>query len=237
MIKDLNRQNAAYWQNYKPGEIPSMPVNVPNDLLINVSGPVLDVGTGDGVLAEKLSYKGLNVFGIDIAKNIIEENLKRNSRVKYSVQDITHKTKFKDNFFDLIIFKFTLTNIHQESWKNLGKEIYRVLKPYGTVWVVEPLVSESYNSRYKLSSFFIKDANCVYVFNDKSLAKEINTKDQLQRAIDNNQVSRIIKHYTLNELTDIFGKLEISGHRTLKISSPSNYLMNTFEGVFTKKSE
>ena len=120
----LNKKNENYWQKYKPGTIPSAPFDIPKELLKTTDGNILDVGTGDGKLAEKLSKNGHNVYGIDIAENIIKENKKRETNVKYTIQDICKKTKFHDNYFDLIIFRFTLTNIHKEGWKKLGKDTY-----------------------------------------------------------------------------------------------------------------
>jgi ubiquinone/menaquinone biosynthesis C-methylase UbiE len=234
VIQNLNQQNNNYWQNYKSGEIPTVPQNFPEELLKKVNGPILDVGVGDGILAEQLAFKGFDVYGIDIAKNIISENLRRQSRVKYSIQDVTSKTTFLSNFFSLIIFRFTLTNIHKESWKKLSHEVVRILKPSGMVWMLEPLVSESYKKRYGLAVNFVKDKNCVYVFKDKELANKINSKNDLEKAIYENQVSRIVKHYTVEELKNIFNKLRLIDHRTIKVISPSGYVLNTFEGIFLK---
>jgi ubiquinone/menaquinone biosynthesis C-methylase UbiE len=222
-----------FWQQYKPGQIPSVPKDPPQALLKGMTD-VLDAGTGDGVLAEKLADSGHKVFAIDVAKNIIEENKNRNTQVKYSVQSIARKTNFKNEKFDLIIFRFALTNIHKDSWERVGKEIYRLLKPGGKVWVLEPLVSDSYNERYRLASNFVKDEHCVYVFSDKDLAERIKTKHELLKAIEDKKVSRIIKHYEIEELKKIFYKLQLVDYRAIEITSPSGYKINTFEGVFFK---
>lgn len=234
MSPSLDQQNIKYWQNYVPGKIPTIPQSIPLALLNSINGPILDVGTGDGLLAESLSRKGLTVFAIDIAKDVIEENKKRTSRVDYSIQNITAKTTFPSEYFDLIIFKFTLTNIHRDSWKKLGNEIYRILKPGGKMWIFEPLVSESYKDRYQLAANLIKDEHCVYVFNDKGMAAKTNTISDLKSAIKNNQVSRVIKHYTQEELVSLFPKLKLVDSRTLQIPSPSGFPINTFEGIFSK---
>ncbi len=232
---NLTLKNKSYWQTYKPGEIPSVPQNPPQELLNSISSPILDVGTGDGVLAEELEKQGFDVYGIDIAENIIKENIKRITKVKYSIQSITTRTDFPDNFFDLIVFKFTMTNIHKDSWDNVAKEAYRILKPTGKVWVLEPLVSESYKKRYELAANFVKDKNCVYVFYDKDLAEKITSKSDLENAIKENKVSRVIKHYTIEELKKVFDKLEMTDNRVIKVTSPSGYTINTFEGVFVKR--
>ena len=138
------------------------------------------MGTGDGVLAEELADKGFLIYGTDIAVNIVNENKKRKSKAEFSVQDITTRTDFPDNFFDLVIFKFVLTNIHKKSWEGLDNEVFRILKPQGKVWLLEPLVSESYRKRYELAANFIKDKNCAYVFSDKkSWLKKLTLKMNL----------------------------------------------------------
>lgn len=234
MAGSVGHLNIQYWQNYKPGEIPTFPASPPDKLLNCIDGAILDVGTGDGVLAEELANKGFRVYGIDIAVNIINENKKRKSKVNYTIQNISSRMDFPDNFFDLVIFRFVLTNIHQESWQQLGNEVFRILKPQGKIWLLEPLVSESYKKRYELAANFIKDKNCTYVFSDKRLAEKINTKNELERAIKENKVSRIVKHYTIEELKQIFNKLELADHRVFKVFSPSGFTLNTMEGVFSK---
>lgn len=234
MDKNLSRKNTSYWQIYKPGEIPSVPVFPPEKLLSEISGLVLDVGTGDGVLAEEMASRNLEVYGIDIAINIIQENQKRDSKVKYSIQDITDKTDFPDNYFSLIVIRFVLTNIHKESWESLSSELYRVLKKNGKIWVLEPLVSDSYKSRYDLSKNFIEDSHCVYVFKDKELASKVKSIDDLNDAIKNDQVSRIVKHYTIEELNMIFDKFTLDQGREIDVKSPSGYSIKTFEGIYLK---
>jgi ubiquinone/menaquinone biosynthesis C-methylase UbiE len=178
MVGNISERNRNYWQNYKPGEIPSFPALPPKELLNEVVGPVLDVGTGDGKLAEELSANGLSVFAIDIARNIIEENIKRETGVRYSTQDIADKTTFADNYFGLLLFKFVLTNIHKESWRSMSKELDRILRLGGKIWILEPLVSDSYESRYRLASHFLSDSHCIYVFNDKNLAEQVDTPEK-----------------------------------------------------------
>ncbi len=230
----LNQENKSYWQTYRPGEIPSVPNLPPTTLLGNIHGPILDIGTGDGILAEQLAIQGYEIEAIDIAENIVQANMAKNSKVRYSLQDITRGTNFLDEYFDLVIFRFTLTNIHKESWKELGRETKRVLKPTGRVWVLEPLVSENYQQRYALASEFIDEPHCVYVFRNKDLAEKIDTGTKLKQALADNLVSRIVKHYTVDELKSIFNVLELTDQRVIEVTSPSGFVIKTFEGMFSK---
>lgn len=234
MAGNISEKNRDYWQKYKPGEVPSFPALPPNELLKEVNGPILDVGTGDGKLAEELSTKDFSVYAIDVARNIIEENSKRKTDVRYSVQDITAKTTFDDNYYGLLLFKFVLTNIHRDSWKSLGAEVNRVLNGGGKVWVLEPLVSDSYENRYQIAAHFLSDKHCVYVFKDNKLASQVDTPEKLEKAIRGGEVSRIVKHYTVEELSEIFGGLKLINNRQFLVTSPSGFAINTFEGVFSK---
>lgn len=234
-MDNLSEKNQNYWKKYKPGEIPSVPQLPPKSLLDEIKGPILDVGTGDGKLAEELAEQGLEIYAADVIESVINENLARKSKVHYKLADITTILPYPGSFFDLVIFKFVLTNIHKDAWENVGNEVARVLKPSGFVWCLEPLVSKSYEQRYQLAEPFVHDQHCAYVFKDKNSAEKINTPKQLQAAITNGQVSRVIKHYTLEELKQVFAKFSLENYKTFDIVSPSGFELNTFEGVFTQK--
>lgn len=229
----LQAKNNSYWQNYAPGAIPTSPLRPPEDLLAKIKGPVLDLGCGDGAMAEELSQK-FTVYAADVSKKVIAENLKRKSPVTYSVEDITEKTSFKNAFFDLLLLKYVLTSIHKESWANLGKEVFRILKPGGYIWLSEPLVSESYTDRYALASELLTDKNCAYVFKQPDMAEKIKTTAQVKNALAQGLVIRVVKHYTLEELQEIFTDFSLVDHKVIKTKSPSNYTINTVEAIFQK---
>ena len=83
MAGSVGYLNLQYWQKYKPGEIPTFPASPPEKLLNCIKGPILDVGTGDGVLAEELADKGFLIYGTDIAVNIVNENKKENQKLNF----------------------------------------------------------------------------------------------------------------------------------------------------------
>ena len=229
--------NKEYWQNYKPGEIPAVP-NLPPIELYDTgrSLKVLDIGTGDGKAAEELSQTGSNrVYGIDIAENIIATNLERETRVEYSLQDITQATNFESSFFDLALSRFLLTNIPADGRGSAVAEIFRVLAPNGKLWILEPLVSDSYKERYQLAQEFSQDPNSVVVFKQKDLAEKILTKSEMAKAFKANLFSRIVKHYTFEEIIEMLKPLTLVDSRIIEIKSPSGYTINTLEAVFQKQ--
>ena len=100
---------------------------------------VLDLGCGSGRHVVYLAKNGFEVYGIDIAKSGIkiakewlkEEGLKANLKVG----DIYKKLPYKDNFFDAIICIRTLNHGKIEWIRRCIKEMKRVLKPNGFIFV------------------------------------------------------------------------------------------------------
>lgn len=100
---------------------------------------VLDLGCGTGRHLVYLAKEGFDVYGIDnsengikIAKNWLkEENLKAHLKVS----DIYKKLPYKDDFFDAIISTNVLHHNTITNIRKLIKEIERVLKPKGLIFV------------------------------------------------------------------------------------------------------
>ncbi len=142
----LSILNKEYWKKVSADQTTSVDI-LPSDKelsYISKGGKVLDVGCGDGKLAEWLSERSFSVNATDINQNAINANKKRDTKVTYSLQDITSKTTFPDHFFDLLCFRFTLANIHRDEWPSTKTEIERLVSPKGFIWLAEPLFSTDY---------------------------------------------------------------------------------------------
>lgn len=102
---------------------------------------ILDVATGTGDFAiEALRLNPDRVVGVDIAEGMLEvgrrklRDRKLEDRIALEFGD-SEKLPFGDNFFDAVIVAFGVRN-----FENLGvglREMYRVLKPGGTVVILE----------------------------------------------------------------------------------------------------
>lgn len=109
--------------------------------LLNQKGmkKVLDLGCGSGRHLIYLAKEDFNVYGIDIARSGIkiakswlkEEGLK----VKLKIGDIYQRLPYPDDFFDVIISVQTLHHARIEKIRKLIKEIERILKPKGLIFV------------------------------------------------------------------------------------------------------
>lgn len=103
---------------------------------------ILDIATGTGDLAilEATNLKPKQVIGADISEgmmNIAREKVKTKGledTVSFSREDCL-QLSFKDNTFDAVTAAFGIRNF--ENLEQGLKEMYRVLKPGGTLCVIE----------------------------------------------------------------------------------------------------
>ena len=102
---------------------------------------ILDIATGTGDFAlEALKLNPEKIIGVDISKGMLEIGRQKiaakglENRIDLQYGD-SEKLEFPDNKFDSVIVSFGVRNFEDLS-KGL-KEMYRVLKPSGTVLVLE----------------------------------------------------------------------------------------------------
>ncbi len=93
---------------------------------------VLDIGCGCGRTTINLYRMGYEVIGIDISKEMIGQAKKNFKDIPFLVMSACD-LKFKDNYFDNILFSLNGIDYIFPKQKRLKalKEIYRVLKPNG----------------------------------------------------------------------------------------------------------
>jgi len=115
---------------------------------------ILDLGCGTGRHLLFLLKRGFEVYGLDgspngleIAKNwLTEENLSS----ELACQKIEHKFPYKACFFDAVI---SIQVIHHNLMKDIMftvKEIERILKPEGFIFLTFPLLQGFYVQKQKL---------------------------------------------------------------------------------------
>ena len=103
---------------------------------------ILDVATCTGDLAFA-AYKKLNpdkIIGLDLSNGMLEVGRNKIKKKKLEnklefVQGDSENLPFEDNFFDSVMVSFGVRNFEN---LNMGlKEIFRVLKPGGNIFVLE----------------------------------------------------------------------------------------------------
>lgn len=94
---------------------------------------VLDLGCGEGGYSRLLAKKGAKVIGVDASNTLISaaKELSMNMDIAYYVKSACDLKGIEDNTFDIVISAMCLMAI--EDFENALTEIYRVLKPGGTV--------------------------------------------------------------------------------------------------------
>jgi len=100
---------------------------------------VLDLGCGAGRNLIYLSKKEFDMYGIDCAPEglkIIKENLKKEkTSCSLKLGNIFNKLPYKNNFFDAVISVQVLQHGKVNEIKKAIKEIERVLKPGGLIFI------------------------------------------------------------------------------------------------------
>lgn len=99
---------------------------------------ILDLGCGNGRLAELFKEKNIEYFGVDNSERLIEIAKKKYPRGKFQVAE-AFNLPFPDNFFDKVFSLAVLHHIPSYEYRaKFLEEVKRVLKPEGililTVW-------------------------------------------------------------------------------------------------------
>jgi len=102
---------------------------------------VLDLGCGAGRHIIYLTQKNLDVYGIDISKEALRKAKQRLNKLNLSanikVGSMT-SLPYRDNFFDALISTTTIHHGNIQQIKKTIKEIERVIKPAGLIFVTVP---------------------------------------------------------------------------------------------------
>jgi ArsR family transcriptional regulator len=99
-------------------------------------GDVLDIASGDGVLAELLAPRASHIVCLDISKRVVEAGKRRLaafSHVKFELGDM-HSLPVDDSSFDTVLLMHALTYTRKPA--TVIKEAARVLKPGGKILAV-----------------------------------------------------------------------------------------------------
>src|SRR6185503_4413417 len=120
---------------------------------IPAGGAVLDLGCGNGRISKIIKNRGYQTFGIDINAEAIRfaQSDAELNRIEFSVRD-SKKTDFQDGFFDAVIEQATLACMERGEREATLKEIYRILKPGGTLSVAEFGIKPGKEEKYKIDA-------------------------------------------------------------------------------------
>jgi ubiquinone/menaquinone biosynthesis C-methylase UbiE len=129
-------------------------------------GVILDVGCGSGQEAVFLAKCGYDVIGVDVSTNALKiaEKLAKKAKVKVDWrQGSVYNLPVPDASIDFINDRGLLHLISEERRPKYAKEVYRVLKPGGILFIrgadsnwgkeFTPITEESINNNFPKSTF------------------------------------------------------------------------------------
>lgn len=115
------------------------------DLIIQLSGKyfnnpesikILDIGSGMGLTDRHLTGHFMNLYGVDIEKELIKKASSYNPGVKYELYDGLN-LPFGSSSFEMVFAINVLHHVLPDKWENFVKEMHRVLRDGGISIVFE----------------------------------------------------------------------------------------------------
>jgi 2-polyprenyl-3-methyl-5-hydroxy-6-metoxy-1,4-benzoquinol methylase len=114
------------------------------DVLKIPPGKLLDIGCGVGFMAAVLSQFDFEVHCLD-AFNDIDEEVIRKFNLRYSECNVEFSPiPYDENYFDVVILADVLEHFNYNPLVPL-KEIYRILKPGGSLFITTPNVASIFS--------------------------------------------------------------------------------------------
>ena len=147
MYIKVNKQENILDINYKEKEIfkPSTSEEHGINLITEKDLNILSIGISTAGSAEiKMAEKNRNSHiiattidkeGLNYTKNIIEQ-YGLSDRIETKLEDISEKMPYNDEFFDFVYARLVLHYLDNENLTNALKEIKRVMKKHGRLYIV-----------------------------------------------------------------------------------------------------
>lgn len=101
---------------------------------ITISSSVLEIGCGTGNYTDIMQREsGCSVYGFDQSEGMLEKAKQKNSNIQFYLGDAVKLDCFSDSMFDVIYMVDVIHHIRDIDI--MFKNIYRILKPNGKVFV------------------------------------------------------------------------------------------------------
>ncbi len=126
-------------------------------LLPEKTGTAVDLGIGDGRIAEDLRKISERFIGIDISEKMLIKCLKYHGNIDLVNADLDFSIPLKSNSTDLLTAYFLL--VHLKDAKGFIEEVYRVLKENGIflfnlIHQKKPPVLKAQKKKFKIKSYY-----------------------------------------------------------------------------------
>ncbi|MDY0014882.1 MAG: class I SAM-dependent methyltransferase [Bacteroidales bacterium] len=155
-MKNINQKNIWNELAYKKSFTTPLQMDLVNKY-IQKDAAVLDVGCGYGRSLNELHLNGFTrLYGIDFSEKMIERAKSQYPFLNLKVQG-NKNINFPDNTFDAVLLFAVLTCIPQNTNQlHLIKEIKRVLKPGGIIYINDFLLNTDERNRKRYELFYKK---------------------------------------------------------------------------------
>lgn len=134
---------------------------------VNKSNKILDVGCGYGFFVATLQHMGYQCYGYDvdqasvkIAKQLLKEN---NLNPKLITLSDDNNISYPPETFDLVNLNYVL--LYVQNWQALFREISKVLKKDGKIYLITPNYQCGYDVNYGLPLLYFlpRSINKLYL--------------------------------------------------------------------------
>lgn len=199
----------------------------------------LDYGCGKGEFVSKLKGKVKNIYGFDVDPEKINLVKKKYPFINVKKIKISNKPPYPNNFFDAVSIFHVLE--HVDSEKNAIKEIYRILKPGGKLYLASPYAgifewADTANLRYRFPKFhkwFLE-----FIHNKEEYERRFVNKDKIGLYGDCTASRTWHHHYTEKEVNKLLSKkFKIDKFHKFSLFHPFLLVLsNIFDYLFKIKS-
>lgn len=134
---------------------------------------MLDVGSalGDSLIeARKLGWKDL--YGVELSKFAADESKKRNLKISIGT---LHSAKYPSNYFDAVTLQDVIEHVKDPAGE--VREIFRILKPGGLIFIVTPDVDGIWSKLLGQLWYHYKPGEHIMYFSQKSLGNILRDSD------------------------------------------------------------
>jgi SAM-dependent methyltransferase len=128
-------------------------------------GKILDVGAGTGCYLKAAKEKGWEEFGVELSSYATEF-----AKKKFGLEIFNGKLEdagFPDDFFDVVIMTHTIEHLPDPA--NFLKEIHRILKSDGIIYLSTPNFDSFNAKRFKEKWWALQPEYHLYFFSPKTL--------------------------------------------------------------------
>lgn len=197
---------------------------------------ILDLGCGRGDITLSFSKKAKEVIGIDYSQAGIKLALKNKQKLRTVKGNVkfyrmsAEKLDFPDNYFDKIIAIDILEHLNKKEIKNVFREVKRVLRPNGILFIHTGTNKILYDLTYK---YYIRPINLLIhfidavFFNKKYSALPKDPRQEIEKIQHVNEPT----YYYLRSLFDEFNFIGDINTKTGYLKSGSGIKAKTYNFI------